>query len=198
MGFTGKILSRKDLRAAEGGWESPEETRFGSSRVVTVTYQTLLETQKGRSARLGGSCPTSGVWVRWATRSSYESSNWRSYFASLPRTGMRVTGRSCTTPAPRARKMIAQCFNGGWSGKRKRVPRDGTGFCSGIWPRPAKTGLERGTPGLGSACIYAWPGHPAPGVPHCAPNRLPERERKTEQLPRGQRDRVHLVTLFRF
>jgi len=33
-------LSRKDLRAAEGGWESPGKTRFGSWRVVTWRYQT--------------------------------------------------------------------------------------------------------------------------------------------------------------
>jgi hypothetical protein len=50
-GFTGKILSPKDLRAAEGGWESPGETRFGNSTVVTVTYQTLLKDTKGQERR---------------------------------------------------------------------------------------------------------------------------------------------------
>ncbi len=101
-------MSRKGLRAAGEGWESPGETRFGSSRVVTVTYQTLsrfpqrapvlrllgwrLQTQKGRSAGRGGSCPTSKVWVWSAMRSSYESSNWHAYFGDAPGRGMTRCG----------------------------------------------------------------------------------------------------------
>src|ERR1019366_7423295 len=48
----------------------------------------------GRSAGRGGSCPTSRVWVWRTTRSSYESSNWRAYFAAAPETGIRAVGRN--------------------------------------------------------------------------------------------------------
>jgi hypothetical protein len=39
-----------------------------------VTLPNPMQTQKGRSAGRGGSCPTARVWVRSATPSSYESS----------------------------------------------------------------------------------------------------------------------------
>ena len=44
-------MEHKDLRAAEEGWEGPGETRFGSLRVVTVTYQTLLKDTTGQERR---------------------------------------------------------------------------------------------------------------------------------------------------
>jgi hypothetical protein len=83
-------LGRKDLRAAEGGWESPEKTRFGSWRGATGRTKPFSKTQKGRSAGRGGSCPTSRVWFCPPTRSSYESTNQRSYFAPAPGTGMTL------------------------------------------------------------------------------------------------------------
>ena len=125
-----------------------------------VTLPNPVKTRKGRSAGRGGSCPTSRVWVGWATRSSYESSNWRAYFAAAPETGMGAVGRN---PSASGAKDDSPPFQR-WVSVRKRVesPGDGTGFCLGICPALAKTELERGTPDLGFACISAWPGHPAP------------------------------------
>src|ERR1019366_8717161 len=45
--------------------------------------------------------------------------------------------------------------------KRVEAPGDGTGFCFSACPALAKRRLERGTPDLGFACIYAWPRQPA-------------------------------------
>ena len=95
-----------------------------------LTLPNPVKTQKGRSARLGGSCPTSRVWFGSATRASYESSNWRSYFAPAPGTGMTATG--CAPSAPGA-KDDSPPFQR-WVGRQFEVesPGDGTRFCSGI------------------------------------------------------------------
>jgi hypothetical protein len=146
-GFTGKILSRKDLRAAEEGWESPGKTRFGNSRVVTVTYQTLLKTQKGRSAGRGGSCPTSRVWVGSATWSSYESSKWRSHFSPPPEMGMVAVGRNPS--ASGARDDSPPFQRSVEEEKEIGSPGDDTGFCLGVCPALAKRRLEWGSPGIG-------------------------------------------------
>jgi hypothetical protein len=113
----------------------------------------------GRSARRGGSCPTSRVWVGSAMRSSYESSKWRSYFAPPPGMGMKAVGRNPSVSGARDDSPPFQR----WVEEEEEIesPGDGTGFCFSAGPALAKRRLERGTPDLGFACISAWPGHPA-------------------------------------
>src|ERR1039457_6703988 len=97
----------------------------------------------GRSARLGGSCPTSKVWVGSATRSSYESSNWRSYFAPPPGMGMKAVGRNPSASGARDDSPPFQR----WVEEEEEIesPGDDTGFCFSAGPALAKRRLERGT-----------------------------------------------------
>jgi hypothetical protein len=67
---------------------------------VAGLLERTLQTQRGRSAGRGGSCPTSRVWLGWARRSSYESSSWLPYFAPTPGTGTQVaTSKKPKNPA---------------------------------------------------------------------------------------------------
>src|ERR1039458_7311398 len=103
----------------------------------------------GRSAGRGGSCPTSKVWFCWATRSSYESSNCRSYFAPGSVTGMKAVGRNPSASGARDDSPPFQR----WVEEEEEIesPGDGTGFCFSAGPALAKRRLERGTPDLGFA-----------------------------------------------
>ena len=65
------------------------------------------------------------------------------------------------TPAPRARKMIAHRFNGGWKGKESGVPWGRHRILSWNLPRPSQNRARTGHPGLWESARM---GHPA--VPH--------------------------------
>src|ERR1039457_3367100 len=93
------------------------------------------QTQMGRSAGRGGSCPTDRVWVCSATRSSYESSNWRAYFALLPGMGMKAVGRNSSASGARDDSPPFQR----WVEEEEEIesPGDDTGFCFSARPTTA-------------------------------------------------------------
>ena len=126
----------------------------------------------GRSAGRGGSCPTSKVWVWSARRSSYESSNWRSYFAPLPGMGMKAVGRN---PSASGAKDDSPPFQR-WVGGVLKVesPRERHRILPWNLPRPSQNPARTEHRGLGFACISAWPGHPA--ATHFSFRGLPSRK----------------------
>jgi hypothetical protein len=77
--------------------------------------------------------------------SSRATSEARSRGTCFSPAGTRVPAAPGTTRAPRARKMIARRFNGGWAVRYDRVPR---GRHKGLLPPFANPGRKGGAPGI--------------------------------------------------